>query len=167
MLKTDSLGAKGFLVNYAMIKEGKSICFLHCATNPACLPVIDGAPSVAMAATLQRGNFVDAANSMKALNIFSPFVVPFNCNKVSSTSFTLKSGNVILTNTHTCALCITSVDSSSCKGIHSQLSMSIASCSLVLRERHSTHLVTVFRDNCKLAIADLIVDLISPRWCIG
>ena len=90
----------------------KSICFLHWAMNPSCLTVMGGAPSV-MKVTFERGNSVDAANSMKALNISSRFVAHFNRNKVSSSSFTLKSENVILTNTHACAMSITSVDSSS------------------------------------------------------
>ena len=132
------------------------MCFLHGAMSPTCIPIMDGAPSVAMAATLQRGNFVDAANSMTTLNISSPFVVHFNCDNVSNSSFILKSENVILANRHTCAMSITSVDSSNCELNHSQLSMSIASCSLVLHERHSSRHVTVFRDNGKLAIADLI-----------
>ena len=136
-------------MNYTMIvHERREANMFHTLGNEPNMPsVMDGAPSVAMAATLQRENYVDAANFMKALNISSPFVVPLNCNNVSSSSFTQKNENVIPTNTHTCAMPITSVDSSSCKDNHSQLSMSIAICSLVLRERHATRLVVVFRDN--------------------
>ena len=97
--------------------------------SPICLPIMDEAPFAVMAATLQIGNFVDASNSMKVLNMSSPFVVPFNYNKIGSTSFTLKPENVIPTNTHTCAMSITSVNSSNCEDNHSQLLLSIASCS--------------------------------------